>query len=138
MRPHPFLVFLTCLVVGCGSSKAAPVAGKVTLDGKPLANARINFQPVGEKLNTGIGSFGKADANGEYTLSLIDGSSPGAIVGKHRVAISAYDEGKAVNPEDDRKKGPPDRVPLRYNVQTELSFDVKPGNNTANFDLKSR
>jgi hypothetical protein len=137
MRPL-FLFVLTSLAAGCGGSKVGLVSGKVTLDGKPLPNARINFQPIGDTAYTGVGSFGQADEHGEYTLKLIDGKATGAIVGKHRVAISAYDEGKAPDPSDDRKKGPPDRVPLRYNVQTELTFDVKPGPNTANFDLKSR
>jgi hypothetical protein len=137
MRPL-FLLALTCFAAGCGGSKVGLVSGKVTLDGKPLANARVNFQPIGDTVHTGVGSFGKADDHGEYTLNLIDGSAPGAMVGKHRVAISAYDESKAADPNDDRRKGPPDRVPLRYNVQTELTFEVKPGPNTANFDLKSR
>ena len=138
MRTASVLMVLACLLPGCSGAKVGSVSGKVTLDGKPLANARVNFQPMGDTVNTGIGSFGKADANGQYTLSLIDGSATGAIVGKHKVAISAYDQDPNVNAADDRKKGPADRVPLKYNVKTELIFDVRAGDNTANFDLKSR
>src|SRR5262245_39578087 len=106
MRPSLLALSLVGLAVGCSSAKVGSVSGKVTLDGKPVANARVNFQPTGETLNPGIGSFGKANANGEYTLSLIDGSSSGAIVGKHKVAISAYDHEPNPNATDERRGAP--------------------------------
>lgn len=133
MRTQRLLLFAAFLVLGCGGPKAAQVSGRITLDGKPLANGRVNFQPMGESLTTGIGSYGRTDANGEYTLTLIDDSSPGAFVGKHRVAISAYD--REPDPNDDRKKGSPDRVPRKYNMDSELTFEVQPGPNRADFDL---
>ena len=139
MRSLRFLPLVAAAAVGCGGAKVGSVSGKITLDGKPLANARVNFQPVGEgKLNPGIGSFGKTDVNGEYTLRLIDDSGPGAIAGKHEVRISAFGEDRNLKPDDDRNRGPADKVPARYNVNTELKFDVRRGDNTANFDLSTK
>lgn len=79
------------LLAGCGgdSFSVVPVSGMVTLDGQPLADARVAFEPiaaVGELL-AGPGSHGKTDAAGRYRLETLDGR-PGAIVGRHRVTIS--------------------------------------------------
>jgi hypothetical protein len=133
MRIWRLLLLAVFLALGCGGSRTASVTGKITLDGKPLKNGRVNFQPTGDTVNTGVGSFGRTDANGVYTLTLIDESTAGAIIGKHRVTISAFD--KEPDPNDDRQRGPQDRVPRKYNIASELTFDVKPGANTANFDL---
>ena len=63
---------LVCLTVaGCGGGgadpgKLAPVSGKVTLDGKPLAGATVTFTGRGE--TKGSGAFGFTDGEGKYTL----------------------------------------------------------------------
>jgi len=137
MRTSRLLLLLTCLTLGCGGSKLGSVSGTVTLDGKPLAHASIAFQPMGDKVETGLGSFGKTDANGRYTLQLVDASAAGAVVGKHRVAISAYADDK-FDPKDDSKRSPPNKVPAKYNLNSELTFEVRPGANEANFELTSR
>jgi hypothetical protein len=138
VRFHPLYLCVPFLAFGCGGAKVGAVSGKVILDGKPLANARVNFQPLSDAAYPGIGSFGQTDANGEYTLSLIDGSSSGAIVGKHRVAISCFGDDREAALQDDRRRTPPDKVPARYNVRSDLAFEVRPGDNQADFDLKSR
>jgi hypothetical protein len=136
MRPAFALLCSVCLSVGCGDSRpVGTVSGRVTLDGKPLADARVNFQPISDAREPGIGSFGKTDANGEYTLTLIDEKAQGAIVGKHRVMIKAVAGG---DPTDDRKRPGGDRVPAEYNINTKLTFEVKPGPNTANWDLETK
>ena len=56
-------------------------------------------------------------------------------LGKHRVEISLLKEG--TNPEDDRQRTI-NLVPTQYNLQSTLTFEVKPGDNTANFDLTSK
>jgi hypothetical protein len=122
------------LAVGCGGSNLAPVSGKITLDDKPLANARVGFQPT-EGLNPGAGSFGMTDENGVYILKPVDGKGSGAVVGKHRVEI--YYFGQTQGADDDRTKMV-NRLPAQYNQQSKLTFDVKPGPNTANFDLSSK
>src|SRR4051812_43631275 len=60
-------VLLVMSFAGCGKTDAelAPVTGRITLDGRPLANADIVFQPEGSKPP----SAGRADANGRYELA---------------------------------------------------------------------
>jgi hypothetical protein len=138
MRSLPLGLLMTCLALGCGQSRpTGTVSGKVTLDGQPLSGARVNFQPMGNARDTGIGSFGKTDANGEYSLTLIDESAKGAIIGMHRVMIKAMPEGKG-EPTDDKAPAGKDRVPPQYNINSELQFEVKSGHNTADWPLETK
>jgi hypothetical protein len=137
MRIHPLLIFAVVLVSGCDRPKTATVSGIVNLDGKPLANAAVSFQPMGEQLYPGPGSTGRTDDKGEYSLQMIGGGK-GAIVGKHRVEISCPVDDRKSNPDEDRTSKPRDRVAIQYNVQSTLTFEVKPGPNTANFDVTSK
>src|SRR5438045_3919382 len=76
---------------GCGQSyKTAPVSGRVTLDGKPLANATVQFYPVAAPgTDPGPTSLGHTDEDGRYTLSFVDSAATkGALVGKHKVFIT--------------------------------------------------
>ena len=130
------------LAIGCGDGKTfVPVSGKVTLNGKPLHDATVMFQPVGEpgSIVAGEGSAGKTNENGEFTLKSSTGKS-GAMVGTHQVSISATDA--QVGDHDTRppRGGWPksDKVPSRYNSKSELTFPVSSGGtNKADFDLKS-
>jgi hypothetical protein len=139
MRHHWWPVCLVALAAGCGASgrELGTVSGRVTLDGKPLEKARVNFQPQSAERNTGVGSYALTDANGDYTLKLIDDSAAGAFVGTHRVMIKAPSASKG-NPEDDKVRAGPDRVPAEYNVNSTLTYDVKPGHNTADWKLETK
>src|SRR5437870_4460006 len=83
---------LFCAAIGCGREpyKVAPVSGTVTLDGQPLAGAWVTFMPVGtrDSPDPGPTSSGKTDAQGKFTLAIEPGR-PGAVVGKHKVAVNA-------------------------------------------------
>jgi hypothetical protein len=140
MRFPWLLLFVFFLVFGCsGGPKIALVSGTVTLDGKPLPNARVNFQPAGDdRLYPGVGSYGKTDKNGNYSLNLIDGTGKGAIVGKHRVMIRAIAAQNTSLPGKDPEKASPDKVPPQYNVNSILTFDVTAGDNTADWILESK
>jgi hypothetical protein len=138
MRYLPFLTVVLLLgVAGCGKS-TAPVSGRVTLDNKPLVNATVIFMPDSAEKNPGPGSRGKTDANGQFSLDLLTGEGKGAIPGKHVVSITSY-EGDDVIPSSGsdmafRKAV----VPPRYNVKTELKFDVPAaGSKSADFNLQS-
>jgi hypothetical protein len=130
-------VALLLSVAGCGKS-TAPVSGRVTLDNKPLVNATVIFTPDSTEKNPGPGSRGKTDANGQFSLDLLTGEGKGAIPGKHVVSITSY-EGDDVIPSSGsdmafRKA----IVPRRYNVKTELRFDVPvAGSTKADFNLQS-
>ncbi len=129
------LVFGAVFFLGCGDDapKIGLVSGTVYLDGNPLPNAAVSFQPIGADLNPGSGSTGRTNEKGEYSLKVIGGDRKGAVVGKHKVEISCLvDDGKA-NPEDDRPRPRRDKVPPKYNLNSELTFDVQPGENIADF-----
>jgi hypothetical protein len=73
MRSYSRLVFGAVLAstLGCGDSKVASVSGTVKLDGEPLANAVVIFQPLGDgKMNPGVGSIGRTNDKGEYRMAL--------------------------------------------------------------------
>src|SRR5262245_18422913 len=93
---HRWLILCSLLgALGCSGEgyKVAPVSGRVTLDGKPLAGAHVHFAPVATKgkIDPGPTSQGKTDADGRYTLSLDTSCRPGAVVGHHKVYIITVD-----------------------------------------------
>jgi hypothetical protein len=111
------------MLAGCdqGGPQIAPVSGRVTLDGRPLASADVAFQPDGSQR----ASAGRTDANGRYRLMFKRGQ-PGAIVGEHTVRswVSREIVRNAPN------------IPARYDTQSELRRDVKAGEeNVFDFEL---
>jgi hypothetical protein len=116
------LLFLCFYVSGCGQSgpQVAPVHGKVTLDGKPLRLADVNFQPEGGQR----GSSGRTDSDGHYELGYKRGQS-GALVGNHTVRISVSPEGT---------KNPP-IIAAQFDTNTQLHREVKSGDNEFDFDV---
>src|SRR2546429_97189 len=121
-------LLLLVAAAGCGSGpKVAPVTGKVTLDGNPLANAYVSFQPLsGGKMDAaGGGSYGTTGTDGSYTLLMVESDKPGAVIGKHRVDIRIKNE--ASDDRDPRLRPQAKVLPPRYNANSELTFDVAPG-----------
>jgi hypothetical protein len=124
-----FVVSMFCLA-GCDSGpRLSPVSGTVTLDGQPYPNAQVRFVP-----ETGRPSIGFTDESGVYQLVYIRdemGTNPGSYaVDITTVHISQSDS--------DGGKEPPEKLPAKYNRQTELKADVQPGPNVIDFELKSR
>ena len=122
---------------GCtGDSGDAPklgtVSGIVTLDGKPLSEAIVIFQP--EK---GRPSNGETDETGRYTLQY-NADSNGAVIGNHVVKITTA---KSNNDEVEFESGDlitvKEKLPPKYHTQTELKAKVTADSNDINFDLKS-
>lgn len=146
------LVVGVLFLAGCGhKAKVVPVSGLVTLDGMPLANAEVQFQPMATdgNSNPGYGSFGKTDAQGRFTLTIAsqETQAPGAVAGMHKVTIAsggtekvAYDP-QIGSPDGGGPKNRPqvEKLPANYNSQSSLTFEVPvEGTDKANFDLKSR
>jgi hypothetical protein len=128
--------FLLLATTGCGTGySVAPVSGQVTLDGDPLPDASVTFQPVAEQdSSAGLGSYGRTDENGRYSLKLIENDQEGAAVGKHRVQISAQSD----DSDSDAGTGAAtEKVPSRYrDAETILTFDVPAdGTDQADFPL---
>ncbi len=126
---------LLLAVVGCGSSgpEIGRVAGVVTLDGRPLPEAFVYFRHEGGGRN----SQAVTDADGRYELNY-SASEAGAIVGPNTVRITTFvdpnydDAGKLI-----KGTGVKELVPRKYNRDSELKVEVKPGRNELDFKLLS-
>jgi hypothetical protein len=125
-----YIIGWLLLVLGCsGAPSDQPelglVTGRVTLDGTPLANVWVGFAPP-----DGRSSMGLTDKDGRYKLDYLF-DTPGAKVGPHTVAITT--------PREDESGGEVpnfrELVPARYNTNTTLTADVKPGQNKIDFPL---
>lgn len=107
-----------------GMPDLAAVSGRIMLDGRPLAKVAVIFSS--EK---GHSSMGITDEQGRYSLKFI-GKHRGAEIGKHLVALDGL--GGLDHPPGPNFKNP---VPAEFGVKSTLTADVRPGNNTINFDL---
>ncbi|MBA2115181.1 carboxypeptidase-like regulatory domain-containing protein [Bremerella alba] len=128
-----FLVLLIALItsttIGCfGSSSDGPdlaeVSGVVTMDGAPLQNIQVLFQP---EADAGA-SRGLSDADGKFRV-YYPTNSAGAVPGKHRVQFQLMDANATK-----------DIVPKRYAVGSQgIPVDVTlTGPNEFTFDLAQR
>jgi hypothetical protein len=77
-------VFAVITAVGCGGASFVPVTGTVTLDGKPLAGAAVNFTPA--TAGQGQVAQGQTDESGKFTLSSVGGL--GAVPGSYKIGVS--------------------------------------------------
>ena len=114
------------------------VSGVVTLDGKPLSDAEVTFEPnIDPNIQGGsteyyeamrrAASRGRTNEAGEYTLSYVGGFD-GAVPGKHTVRVNA----KRVE-----NKMSVEILPPRYHRQSVLTKQVDESGGPYNFDLKS-
>jgi hypothetical protein len=130
MRFLPWLL-VPLVVAGCNGQGIAPVSGRITLDGRPLANAVVLFEPNDDRHNPGMGSTGETDAYGRYELRQIQPDRAGALVGRHRVTIRTAVHGKEHNGQE--------LIPRMYNIDSKLECDVPPsGRQDADFTLSSK
>ncbi|MEW4563322.1 carboxypeptidase-like regulatory domain-containing protein [Bremerella sp. JC770] len=131
-------------LIGCAGPSDQPdlgqVRGTVTLDGEPLSNVVVVFQP-----DVGRPASGRTDADGKYELTYIR-STRGTKIGHNRVEIAPSEEEDAAGEDAGevdtpmsrrRKRARKPKVPYRYNTRSELEADVKPGDNTFDFELES-
>lgn len=129
-----FVIVLSCSLlpfVGCGGKyKMAPVSGTITLDDKPLADATVSFTPQAVGSDSPA-STGKTDQSGKYSLSLVADETNGAVVGTHQVVIAKNFESSSdvATPQELANASLPDHS---------FTFEVKSGQNTANFNLETK
>lgn len=107
---------LLLTAMGCGS-KLTVVTGAVTLDDQPLAAATVIFMPKNEAQSPAQGT---TDADGHYTLEQEAGTE-GIQPGEYSVRITTF---QPVAEDEDPSSAVKEKVPVRYNVQTELTAVV--------------
>ena len=117
-----WLLLLGLVSDGCRKSgpELAPVSGRVTLNGKPLENADVVFQPDNGKSP----AIARTDADGRYELAYKRGVM-GGPVGQNTVQIRVSRE---------LVRNPP-HIAARFNSQSELRREVKAGQNEFDFDV---
>lgn len=130
------LLMLPLILTGCsGKSNDLPdlaeVTGQVTLDGKPLSDAIIDFYSQGaQQKKQARTSTAATDEEGKYSL-MYNNDTAGAILGDHLVRISKTEGGAEV--------AGPEMLPKKYNENTTLKATVaKDSPNTINFELTSK
>lgn len=145
---HLGVLALAILSLGCGgvvdNLGRQAISGKVTLDGTPLANGAIRFEPFGVQKQTT--ATGTAIKDGQYSIKQSEGLPPG----KYTVSITSHgadssaafptDPAAAMDAAAEAAKAPPPKelIPSQYNTQTELVIEVQKGAvKEENFDLKS-
>ena len=96
------------------------------MDGQPLADADVTFQPEGP----GRASVGTTDSQGRYELNYTN-DVRGALVGPHRVMITTARDG------DDSVAPTPEKLPDRYHHNSEIKVEVAAGSNTFDFNVES-
>jgi hypothetical protein len=114
-----YFLILTACIAGCGKSgpELAPVSGRLTVDGQPMENVDVTFQP--DEMRPA--SYGRTDADGRYELGYKRGVQ-GALLGQHTVRIRSL---VANAP----------HIAAQFNSQSELRREVKAGENEFDFDV---
>ncbi|MCG6157522.1 hypothetical protein [Rubinisphaera margarita] len=134
------IVFAALVLCGCGGSGDQPelglVSGTVRFEGTPLPGAVVTFMPEAGRPASGV-----TDMRGVYELTYIR-DTKGCKIGPARVSIAANAEGgdemelEGDDVDQSQHTINADGIPARYNDETELTADVKPGENTFDFDLE--
>jgi hypothetical protein len=129
------VVLLTLLIslASCGGCSRGTIEGTVTLDGQPLAEGYVNFRPEPGTHGSGAGT---PVENGEFVIEGL--AEP--LAGSYRVEITAT--GKTgtmtVDGSGQRREAEGQILPDRYNTQSTLQAEVKPGQpNEFTFKLTS-
>ena len=116
-------------VAGCAKSGAS-VDGTIALDGAPLDDGNICFVPK----DSGQRQAGwSIVTGGKYAIPATSGMG----VGTFRVEIRAARATGEKSPDPDVTVTK-EVVPAAYNTRSDLTADIKPGQNVVNFDLKSK
>lgn len=131
-------LLLVCipLLAGCGPGgrpkiETTSVSGAIQVDGKPLANAKVNF------LTKEYAGIAETDANGSFQMEAQPGENTVYIV---KYSDPNFDE-TMIGGSDTPGSAPKQVLPEKFSdaAKSELRFTVPDGGSTeANFDLKSR
>lgn len=118
---------------GCGGKSGPELSflkGTVTLDGAPLSDARIVFQPSGKDASPSVSETG---ADGSYELKF-NRDRKGVIAGVHQIRVTTS---RVVTDATGKETEVLERLPPKYNSKSELTYEVKPGVNQFNLKLES-
>jgi len=115
---------------GCSRSKLASVSGTVTVDGEPAQVGAISFFAVDNQAPTA----GAQINDGAYSAEV----SPGLCMVQIRVSKIVGEKKLYDTQNSPVRKVWGEVLPAKYNDNTELKLEVKPGVNKQDYHLKSR
>lgn len=125
------LLGIAASAVGC-SKYDASVRGSVSLDGTPLERGTVKYASTSD----GPSAYGQVDSSGNYRLKT--GREKGLPPGEYSVTVVARE---AVTDWNGEGPPPPGKaiVPPWYRTpqHSSLKFNVGPGDNEINLELKS-
>ena len=138
---HPTVYFaslFSVFVLGCSADTGhqGAIRGHVTLDGQPVEQGSILFMPIDGTSGVVVGGEIR---NGQYSLT----AAKGPAIGRNRVEIRVAQKTGKMIPKglggtgkmvEEQVEG----VAPEYNVESKLVFEVKPGDNTADYEVASK
>src|SRR5262249_31875677 len=124
------LLAAVLFVVGCGGSKTGEVTGAGTIDGQtPPVGSSITFIPT-----DGNGpSAGGTLQDGKYTAPVSVRMGKGPIPAPEPAARKTQ-----AGPGGGGERVVGSLLPAKYNDNTELTFEVKPGRQEKNWELSTK
>lgn len=140
-------VLLSALMIalaGCGAN-GPPISGKVSLDGKPLSDAKVLFEPNDPQQP---GASARTAADGSFVIVPHETTGETLSPGQYAVVISKKISRNGNAPadiEDDLEQLEAagmvrETLPARYSVRSETTLvaEIKPEQNELSFDLQSK
>lgn len=124
------LLLVALLIAGCGKSNFGVVNGTVAVDGTPAKSGSIAFFPVDRKSSTA----GSEIVDGRYMAKVALGTAKVEI----RVPKVVGQKKLYATPDSPVKQVLAESLPRKYNDETELKLDVKPGKNVQDFELETK
>ena len=120
-------VLILATLAGCRpGSPVGEVTGRVTIDGQPAPGLLVHFEPQ-EGVAKGLPeTFGATDEQGSYRAKRMNGQT-GAALGLNHVRITAIER-------DGNQQA---KIHARYAQDYTLWFEVAPGPNTFDIELRS-
>ena len=125
-----FLLLPVFLAPGCSEPTEGVVSGTVIVDGKPAKTGSIAFIPVDGQSSTA----GAPITDGEYTAIVPLGRAKVQI----RVNKKVGEKRIYNTPDSPIQTILAEVLPPKFNDETELRLDVKPGKNQQDYDLKTK
>lgn len=123
-------------MLGCGRRDGlVDVQGTVTLDGKPLPDAIVQFTASSSAEGRSRPAVGRTNSSGRYYLEYSTGVT-GTRPGNYKVTISTFWPASLTS-EEKVIPGNPEKVPNVYNSKSTLTADVAEDGADVNFELKS-
>jgi hypothetical protein len=88
LKIRSILLVVVALLFGCGEAlpTLAPVSGRITQAGKPVAEAKVTLFPQGERLAGLPLPIAITDESGNFSITTVSGND-GALPGTYTVAV---------------------------------------------------